>query len=425
MNWFKKAEARYQMFILSKIPKKLLRSQLFFFALMLLAIPVTVLFSQQFQQNTTLRIAGGEATPVNPPGTVNFGNALYATSGPDFMFTQPYSSSYTNAFTIEGWFNQRGAPSSGILLQKPCSYIDSLGRQVNVDCLLVNFTTTINPATGTLMRKMNVTFFNLVNRKTHLISIDNPFISNPAITTDQGWHNFAIVHDRVGGTGTLKLFIDGQIKGTSSGGDGVINGVPPFEGLRVTAPDGTLDELRLSNIALYSGNYDVPKIPYTSNYYYLLHFNESTIRDFIEQNSNILRYLDVDHSSLIPSTILGSITPTPTPSLVPTNTPVPTATNTPTPTPTLTPQQKTVKLQSDVMINASSTLAPKLNTYLKSIISYLGLNTLAMKSAACQQLTLFKSAVTSAQSSNQLSQALANTWRAAADDIRASIPCTN
>lgn len=66
MNWFSKIESKYTKFILSKIPAKLRNSSLFFFALLLFAFPVTLLFANTFQ-STSSRIASESVTPVTPP----------------------------------------------------------------------------------------------------------------------------------------------------------------------------------------------------------------------------------------------------------------------------------------------------------------------------------------------------------------------
>lgn len=54
--------------ILNLIPKKLKNSQLFFFGLLLLSFPVTILFAQQFDGENMQRIASESVTPITPPG---------------------------------------------------------------------------------------------------------------------------------------------------------------------------------------------------------------------------------------------------------------------------------------------------------------------------------------------------------------------
>ena len=52
--------------ILNLIPKKLRNSQLFFFGLLLLSFPVTILFAQQFDGENMQRIASESVTPITP-----------------------------------------------------------------------------------------------------------------------------------------------------------------------------------------------------------------------------------------------------------------------------------------------------------------------------------------------------------------------
>lgn len=106
----------------------------------------------------------------------------------------------------------------------------------------------------------------------------------------------------------------------------------------------------------------------------------------------------------------------------PTTAPIPTAIPTPTSAPSSDPVVLATSLRSQITASGVS-VAGQLNTYLNSAITYLGFNTQTWKNAACQQLTSFNSAVTSASNSGSVPGATAADWISQANGIRSAIPC--
>jgi hypothetical protein len=72
---------------------------------------------------------------------------------------------------------------------------------------------------------------------------------------------------------------------------------------------------------------------------------------------------------------------------------------------------------------ASTTTKNSLKTTLNSAKAYLAIGTPTMKAAACQQLKLFKSSVTTAMNTDPAVAANGALWKSIADTIRAGIPC--
>lgn len=70
MNLFFKLEKKYTEFINSKIPHNLKKSNLFFFGLLAIALPITVILAQQIQ-DIRQRAAEVDATPATPPDLPN------------------------------------------------------------------------------------------------------------------------------------------------------------------------------------------------------------------------------------------------------------------------------------------------------------------------------------------------------------------
>lgn len=95
------------------------------------------------------------------------------------------------------------------------------------------------------------------------------------------------------------------------------------------------------------------------------------------------------------------------------------------------PYQLAVKVEAVTSIQAlrnavnssGAASASRLDTYLRSAQSYLALGTPTMKAAACEQLKLFKSAVTTAMRTDPVVAVQGPGWIIQADAIRAGIPC--
>jgi hypothetical protein len=135
---------------------------------------------------------------------------------------------------------------------------------------------------------------------------------------DGAWHHIAVVRER--DSGVMRIFVDGQPDGTANGAPGDIsypdNGVPgnycggscafsdPYlvigaekhdaGNVRYPSFRGLLDELRLSTVARYSGNFVVPTVPFvadaaTAALYHLDESAGTTVRDAVGTSPGFLR----------------------------------------------------------------------------------------------------------------------------------------
>ncbi len=173
------------------------------------------------------------------------------------------------------------------------------------------------------------------------------------------WRHIAVV--RVRNTGLMQIYVDGVLDAQTTGPTGDVsyrNGrstswpKDPFlvfgaekhdAGPAYPSYRGWLDEVRLSNIRRYNGNFTRPAAPFQpdANTVGLYHFDEGSgnvINDSSGGGSHGERRFGGSPAGPVWSTetpFSGPIN-TPTPTLTRTPTPTPTATNTPTPTPTAT-----------------------------------------------------------------------------------------
>jgi hypothetical protein len=124
-------------------------------------------------------------------------------------------------------------------------------------------------------------------------------ICNGTVNLDDGqWHHVAVTRNN--SNGELRIFVDGVQRGQGSGPTGNISyrdGRPtggneddPFlvigaekhdAGSQFPSYDGLIDEVRLSNIIRYTGNFTRPSAPFTSdgNTVALYHFDEGPAGD--------------------------------------------------------------------------------------------------------------------------------------------------
>jgi Calx-beta domain-containing protein/concanavalin A-like lectin/glucanase superfamily protein len=135
---------------------------------------------------------------------------------------------------------------------------------------------------------------------------------------DGTWHHVAVTRER--DSGVLRIFVDGQPDGTANGAPGDIsypdNGVPgnycggscafsdPYlvigaekhdaGNVRYPSFRGLVDELRLSTVSRYSGNFVVPTVPFvadtaTAALYHLDESAGTAVRDAVGASPGFLR----------------------------------------------------------------------------------------------------------------------------------------
>jgi hypothetical protein len=218
------------------------------------------------------------------------------------------------AFTIEGWFKAGNPSSPGYLFNKrypltdkPTDYRSTFNIKLGVFEKGTDINATVM-LTGALQTTVD----------THVTPL-----------SDGKWHHIAFVHKK-SGTPCMKLFVDGAYIGNGfgcgtrmdAGGDLLIGtGIDTCTAYGCTYKSFNqlyVDEVRISKIERYTGNFPVQKTPFTPdiNTLALLHF-DGTLTDasshFPDATSSYGIYDD--------STIV--INPTPTPTVTPIVTPIP------------------------------------------------------------------------------------------------------
>ncbi len=151
------------------------------------------------------------------------------------------------------------------------------------------------------------------------------------------WHHVAATY----GAGAIRTFVNGQASTASAAGPTLTQGplvqMGAFAGYPAFA--GALDDVRISNIVRYTGNFAVPTMPHAvdANAVDLWRFDEGTgqsAADSADAPNNATLGASNQPDAADPTWVTGYPFPDMGPTAAPTNTPTATNTSTPTNTPT-------------------------------------------------------------------------------------------
>lgn len=165
--------------------------------------------------------------------------------------------------------------------------------------------------------------------------------SHPTVLQAGVWHHVAAVYN----AGAIQLFVNGQASGAAAVGSTLTQGPLVQMGAYAGYPAfaGALDDVRVSNVARYSGSFATPTAPHAvdANTVDLWRFDEGA-GQLTAESAGALNPATLGASSAAdaadPTWVAGYPFPNLGPTATPTNTPLPpTATNTPAPTDTPTP----------------------------------------------------------------------------------------
>ena len=165
--------------------------------------------------------------------------------------------------------------------------------------------------------------------------------SHPTVLQTSVWHHVAAVYN----AGSIQLFVNGQASGAATVGNTLTQGPLVQMGAYAGYPAfaGALDDVRISNVARYTGSFSVPTAPHAvdANTVDLWRFDEGA-GQLTADSAGALNTATLGASSAAdaadPTWVTGYPFPNLGPTATPTNTPLPpTATSTPTPGPSPTP----------------------------------------------------------------------------------------
>lgn len=331
---------------------------LFIVLLIVIALPLMVIVSQQ-EQDIRQRASELVSPPLPPPApifgkSVKFNNDI---SNNAYATISATTLAQGNPFTVEAWVKMP-KPSSGngirvysiVHYSNPpipfiaSGYIFRLGTEIR------ETSGTSRPAFKALLDEWS----DASNGHLAYITAGQGVGGDTTLQPDQ-WHHIATTSQSNGKECLLKMYVDGILIASTerlgpNGGDCQISKYSPQQ-LLIAKPvsgaggisgyyyNGEIDELRISNIVRYTGNFTPSNSPFSSdvNTLALWHF-DGDINDATGNGNNGTVTGD---AQFVDSTITGII-PSPSP------TPIPS----PTPTPTLSPlpislKTDQVSLQAD------------------------------------------------------------------------------
>ena len=189
------------------------------------------------------------------------------------------------------------------------------------------------------------------------------WFSNEHPTALQGgqWYHVAATYD----SNAIRTYVDGNAANPTATGNlrqGSLLRLGGIDGYAYY--DGTIDEVRISNMLRYNGSFTMPDAPFNldANTLLLWHFDEGvgqTVNDISASNIDGTLGSTGGVDSDDPTWVSGYPFPNLGPTATPTNTPVPTPTNTPGPTatPTNTPTNTPIPTATNTP-NPSATPTP-------------------------------------------------------------------
>lgn len=296
MNLLKKLEN----FILSKVPEKWRKSNLFFLALLATALPVTLyLVSQQIEVRQ--RASG---LPATPPTTFAFGKAISVndTGLEEFIPIDGKSLITDNqTFTVEMWAKWTTNTSSQQLIHRTQSTVAS-------------------PSSFEISLWTNP--FNLINKRlVGIIGTETTQVvaeSDRNYLDDMQWHHLALVNV----SGELRLYVDGRMVSSQKNDLPVKYGQGKLfiarDPLMSTGDDGfrgLIDEIRISSTERYKTNFSPQYSPFSKDTETLAlwHFDGNLIDDVSGASNLIGQATFVDSSILAPTPTIITPTSAPTP----------------------------------------------------------------------------------------------------------------
>ncbi|MCW1930559.1 MAG: LamG domain-containing protein [Candidatus Kerfeldbacteria bacterium] len=187
----------------------------------------------------------GNSNDLSTSGSPTYDASGQFASGIGFDATDQYASiadgsqtglDMTGEFTVEAWIHKTTFSGNDVIAGKWGVTTDTQGYQLFVGNL------------GELA-------FQVRNGSSSAL------VSSPtgAITTGE-WYHVAGVYDG----SSLKVFVNGEMLGSTSYSDDAANTTTPFmlSGASTASFNGTLDEVRVSSVARYSSNFTVPDHPF-------------------------------------------------------------------------------------------------------------------------------------------------------------------
>lgn len=260
--------------------------------------------------------------PTPTPQSI-YGNAIFLqpSVGNPFLSVYPIDGALGlgNTFTIEGWYKTPVNFNPNVF----GTIIGSVtGQGQNSTLHLLR--------SGYYPGKMSLFMSDSSNTS---YSIQN----GPTTLQSDRWYYLTVTKEN----GILKMYVDGHLEGSTAMAaaprtlSSFFIGAYQYNGSLSNYLDGQLDEIRISSVARYHGDFTPPGVPFTDDLSTLIlyHFDEQPGTNIFEDSSlNTQNAVPINNVQVVSSTVpvtlpLPSITPLPTqpptPTLAPTATPTP------------------------------------------------------------------------------------------------------